>query len=112
MPISLARIVGELDQVYCPFTGQAVYGDEGVIKDLPSLLFVYGGNAGLYGHISDALVAMVKELNIECSTDDVPLSPEELAQKLDSDRALILEIDAGWNGVNSYGFVVPVDSEE
>jgi len=111
MPISVAKIVADVDQVYCPFTGRAIHGDDGV-NPLPSLLFVYYGGAGDYGYISEPLVKLLKDLGIECSTDDVSLAPEELAEKLDSDRAFILEIDAGWNGVNSYGFVVPDESAE
>ena len=106
MTVSVSKILGELDQVYCPFTGQPVHTGDGV-RALPSLLFVYYGNAGEYGYVSDALVTMLKDIGIPCTADDVPLSPEELAEKLTSDRAFILEFDTGWNGVNSYGFIVP-----
>ena len=105
MPIFVARISAELEQVYCPFTGKPIHGDDGV-NAIRSLLFVYYGDAGDYGYVSHALVTMLTGLEIECGADDVPLSPEELAKKLNVDRAFILEIDAGWNGINSYGFVV------
>ena len=111
MPVSVAKIVGDLDQVFCPFTGRAVHSDHGV-DALPTLLFVYYGNAGEYGYVSDALVRMLTDLNIKCSSDDIPVTPEELAQKLNSDRAFILELDAGWNGVNSYGFIVSSESQD
>jgi hypothetical protein len=111
MGISVARISAELDQVYCPFTGGAIHGDDGV-SPLPSLLFVYYGGAGLYGYTSDRLVKLLEDRGIACSADDMPLEPDEIAQKLDLENAFILEIDTGWNGVNSYGFVVPEVPEE
>jgi len=106
MAIPVARVASELDQVYCPFTGQSVHSEDG-INSLPSLLFVYYGNAGEYAYISDAVVSMLKTLDIECTIDDIPLKPEDLAQALESESAFVLEIDAGWNGIDSYAFVAP-----
>jgi len=107
MPLTVARVEAELDQVYCPFSGKAIQDDDGEIAKLPSLLFVYYGNAGLYAYVSEQFLGFVKEANLECE-DGLPADgPEEIAPKLDVKTAFLLEVDAGRNGVNAYGFVVP-----
>ncbi len=97
MPIPVVRIEAQTDQLYCPLTGEPVYGNEGV-RALPSLLFVYHGNAAEYAHVSESL-------GIDVSS----LSPEQVAERLDLKACFVLEIDTGWNGVNSYCFCVPSD---
>ncbi len=106
MPLTVAKVVSELEQVYCPFTGKAVHGDDGV-SPLASLLFVYFGNIGDYAYVSERLVALLKVRGINCDVDDLTLKPNEIAQELDCDNAYILKIDTGWNGINAYGFIVP-----
>jgi len=52
MAIAVARVAAELDQVYCPFSGQPIYSD-GDVNELPSILFVYYDDAGEYAFVSD-----------------------------------------------------------
>ena len=39
-------------------------------------------------------------------------NPGTIAQKFNLENAFVLEIDTGWNGVNSYGFIVPEVPED
>ena len=86
MPIPTVTIqAAECDQLYCPFTGKALCGDNG-IQGTDPLLFAYYGNAGEYTYISESLVSLLRDNGIECSTDNLDIAPEEVAEKLDANR--------------------------
>lgn len=106
MSIPMVSIEADLDELYCPFTGNTV-GGETADWNLPSVLFVTFGDAGDYAHISEKLVSLLKAKGVNCSTEDLDLDPEEVADKLDLKAAFLLRVDAGWNGVNYYCFCLP-----
>ena len=91
-------------QVHSPFSGQpAEVNDKGANEADPTLLFVYYGMAAGWSYVSPRLPAEVTRFvdNIE---------PEDLAESLDVEGAVVFVVDADWNGVNYYGFA-PADSE-
>jgi hypothetical protein len=97
IPIVATRYEG---RVYSPFTGKPAESDDGPNIGEESLLFIYIGGAGEYSLISERLAQ-----SLSGKPDE--LEPQELAEKIGIEGAFILEVDAGWNGVNSYGFAPP-----
>ena len=89
------------DAIYSPFSGQRVDGPNGINDNDPTVLFVHYGNAGEYGFLSDQLREALTVAGVGKVED---LSPDEIGEKLDVDSAFVLVVDAGWNGVNTYGF--------
>ena len=106
MAVPTVTIEAQVDQVYCPFTGKPVHGDDGV-SPMDSLLFVYYGDAAEYAYVSEALVLLLEQAGTEASTDEIGLEPGEVAGKLDLKSCFVLNVDGGWNGVNSYCFRLP-----
>lgn len=99
--------VHHLDTVYSPFSGQPADTDEGPNTADPSLLFVYYGDASVWGHISRRVIEQAP--NGEGDPED--FDPHELAAKLEFDGAMIMVVDTDWNGVNYYGFA-PAATDE
>jgi hypothetical protein len=60
----------------------------------------------LFGYISTRLH---EALGTKDENDLEATEPKEIANKLTIDGALILEVDAGWNGIDYYGFAPAVD---
>jgi hypothetical protein len=99
MTTPIVHIEAQLDQVYCPFTGQPVHADEG-INSLETLVFVYYGNASEYAYVSEELLDTL-------GVDELALTPEDAAARLDWKSCFLLAVDGGWNGVNFYCFRAP-----
>jgi hypothetical protein len=103
MAIPLLKLCASYERLYHPFTGQVLDGERP--DQLAGVLFVHYGDAG-YTYVSPALQQRLAGLGFESDTGAVEAEPTVLAEKLDWPGAFILEIDAGWNGVNSYGLEV------
>ena len=106
MPIPVTKLKSDDDQMTCPITGEVVYGPDGV-RDVPSLLFVHIGDADSYLYISARLVTLLLACGVDCDSEEIPISPAEVAEVLDLEGAQMLCVDSGWNGVNCYGFAPP-----
>ena len=107
MPLQRIRTRFEGEFIYSPFTGSpADSGDDSNSPD-SSVLFVHYGDAGEYVYIAEAVRDNLRGRGI--SQDPQEMSPEELAQALEIQGAMVLEVDAGWNGINEYGFAPPAD---
>ena len=105
MALQRVRTQFEGEFVYSPFTGsRADSVDEGEVPD-SSVLFVYYGDAGLYAHMSEAVRDNLRSRGF--SQDPEEVSPGDLIEALEIPGAIALEVDAGWNGVNTYGFAPP-----
>ena len=103
MPVPSLRF-GYEGTVYSPFTGQPAESEEhGPNENDPSLMFAYHGDGGAYGHVSPRLAGRLPE-------DWEELEPLELAEQLEFENLLVLVVDAGWNGVNYYGYA-PLDED-
>ena len=100
MALSVGRIKSE-NQIYSPFSGLPAHGEDGPNEEDPTLLFVYYGDAGLYGYVSEHLQSII-------GNDVEETLVEDMHSVVSDDGGFILEVDAGWNGVNTYGFK-PVD---
>ena len=83
-------------RIFSPFTGAPAETQDGPNEKDASLLFVYYGNAG-YGYVS-------KRLKDAVTGDVEDMEPTELAARSNLPAAIVLEVDAGWNGTNYYGF--------
>ncbi len=101
-PIVETRSNGTL---HSPFTGQPADDEEGPNEDDPTLLFIWHGNAGLYGYVGEWTAQALRKVGIE---DPETLAPSELAARLEIPGALVLRVDAGRYGVNFYGFAPSV----
>ena len=85
-------------QIYSPFSGQAVDGEKGPNAQDPTLLFVHYGDADGFAYVAPRLLTQ-----LEVELDELTL--EEIGERFFREGAFVLEADAGWNGLNSYGFV-------
>ena len=101
MAIPKVRIAFEGEKVFSPFSGKAVEGEKGPNTRDKTLLFVYYGMAGDYAHISKSAREMFANAGVK---DPEALSPTSLARRITNPGALLMEVDAGWNGVNYYAF--------
>lgn len=106
MPIPVTNLKSDDDQMTCPITGDEVYGPDGV-RDVPSLLFVHIGDADSYLYISERLVTLLLACGVDCDSEEIPISPAEVADRLDLEGGKMIEVDSGWNGINCYGFAPP-----
>ena len=92
--------ISYLRDIYSPFSGLpselGECGGEANQSD-PSLLFIYYGNSSGYAYVSSRVVELV-------DGDPENFTPVELAERLAIEGGLVLQVDNGWNGVNSYGF--------
>lgn len=101
MPAIRFRYVG---QVHSPFSGQPTeLNGEAPNEADPTLLFVYYGDADAWDHVSPRLPNEVTRL-----VDNI--GPDELAESLDVDGAVMFIVDADWSGISYYAFA-PEDSE-
>ncbi|OKH76419.1 hypothetical protein EB72_01435 [Mycobacterium sp. SWH-M1] len=93
-----------LDQIHSPFSGiPAGLDDEGVNHEDPTLLFVYCGDVSEWSYVSPRFPSEFTRF-----IDNVEV--DEVAQSLDIDGAVLLVVDADWNGIDYYAFA-PADSE-
>jgi len=88
MPVQRIKIKSEDGTAYSPYTGEAAFINDGVNDKDRSLAFVYLGNIGDYSFVADHYNQL-----------DVP--PLELTSGVD----IVVEVDAGWSGVNYFGYV-------
>ena len=77
--------------------------DEGANQADPTLLFVYYGMVSEWDYVSPRFPSELTRL-----VDD--LEPNEVAESLKIDGAIMLVVKTDWNGVNYYGFA-PADRE-
>ena len=84
--------------IYSPFSGQLAETEDGPNEKDPTLLFVHHGNADLFGYVKPEILEQ-----LGAKMDE--LSLEEFSERFFRDGAFVIEVDAGWNGINSYGFV-------
>lgn len=93
-----------LGQVYSPLSGlPAEVDDDGANQSDPTLLFVYYGMAGEWDYVSPRFPDEVTRI-----IDN--LAPDEVADNLEIDGAIMLVVNTDWGGVNYYAFA-PADSE-
>jgi hypothetical protein len=105
MAIPIVRIEGDFDALFCPFTGAQVDGGEIVHEEVPTLLFVYYGTASTYAYVAPEVADALRGQGVEVDDpEDVDLEPADLAERLEFPGAFVIEVNAGWNGVNSYAF--------
>jgi hypothetical protein len=102
MPIPVKSINSE-EQVLSPFSGLPADGENGPNESDPSLLFVQYGDAGL-AYCSDRFRSLLVADPEEIKVEDIPAS-------CSIEGAIILEVDAGWNGLNHYGFAPPLEHD-
>ncbi len=106
MAIPVVSIKFEGEKLYSPFSGQAVQDDGEWNESDDTFLFSFLGTPGLFGHVSSRLH---EALGTKDEHDLEDMEPNEIAKKLAIDGAFMLEIDAGWNGINYYSFAPAVD---
>ncbi len=97
MPLPLVAIEYQGESVFSPFTGQRIDLDQDLDKD-GSVLFVHLGNVGDFAYVSNRVRVALGERTPE------DLTPEELCRAIDISGGLVIEVDAGWNGVNTFAF--------
>jgi hypothetical protein len=102
MPIASIAIDYE-GIIHSPFSGLPADTDDGPNETDPTLLFTYYGDGGSYGFLSLRLAN-----RLPADVDD--LEPLDLAEKLQFENLIVLVVNAGWSGVNYYGFA-PADDE-
>jgi hypothetical protein len=64
-------------------------------------LFVFYGDMGDYAYISKRLREHVAKAGVK---DPEALRPESLARRTSLAGAMLMVVDAAWNGVNYYAF--------
>lgn len=97
MALPIVRIKHDDVALHSPFSGKRVETDAGVTERDRTLLFVWYGDASLYAHVSKRVRAAIKE-------DPEELAPKTLARRLSMPGGFVIELDAGWNGINYYAF--------
>jgi hypothetical protein len=105
MAAVVVRFEYEGETLYSPFSGKRTESGSGPNKRDKTLLFVHYGDCGEYGYISRRVREALKP---GTKGDPEALAPVALARKLDLPFVLVFEVDAGWNGVNTYAFA-PTD---
>ena len=97
-PLTKIKVAFEGETVFSPFSGKPAFkGSDYNAKD-PTLLLVHTGDAGSYGYVCERLLAG-RDL------DDVERkSPAALCKEAGVSNVVLLEIDAGWNGIDTYAF--------
>ncbi len=110
MPIPIVDIETDgVQRFFCPFTGEAVESAEDGVRFIPTLLFVYYGAASIIETENKIVTKLVKKYEeSEIEEDQV----DWIASKLDVEGAFVLRVDTGWNGVNAYGFMPVVASQD
>ncbi len=94
---AIARITYD-GTLFSPFSGQPVDSGEGPNEADETLLFAHYGGANEYGYIS------IRALSGRPASTVDGLSPRSLCKKLGLHRAVLLEVDAGFEGINTYAF--------
>ena len=85
-----------LGTVYSPFSGQVVETDDGSNTSDPTLLLVYYGDADIWDYVSPRVADRLPDP--VGSPED--LYPDELVALLEIDGAIVMVVDAEWNGIN------------
>ena len=88
-------------QVFSPLSGLPAEVASGPNSADATLLFVHYGMAGLYGFVSDRIVAAL-ELHSDVDVEDE--DPENLLDLARIPGAFALQVDKGREGINTYGF--------
>ncbi len=101
MSIPKVSIKAECGRIFSPFTGEPIDMDD-VATCERTTLFVYCGNVGAYAYVSPDLVTALRQKGVECTQETLSLEPDDVAERLDFPACFLLEIDAGWNGINYY----------
>lgn len=83
--------------VYSPFSGLPAESEDGPNESDDSLVLIYYGDASDYGYVSPRITS-------ECGEAITELDPSELIEKLNLENVVSFEVDANWNGVNTYVF--------
>lgn len=108
-PMGMSKVTIQYEgRVFSPFSGKRSDGDDGPNTRDRTLLFVFYGDAGSYAFVSKRCAVAAREAGVK---DPEALSPVGLARKLKLSGGLLLEVDAGWNGLNYYAFA-PVEEPE
>lgn len=97
MPVAVIHMEYE-GPLFSPFSGIRVDAEDA--ESDGTLLFMFFGDSGEYGHISRELAELAKARGISVSDEE----PEVLLRKLEIPGAIAIVIDAGWNGINTYCF--------
>jgi hypothetical protein len=84
--------------VFSPFSGQAADSENGPNEDDPTLLLTYYGDSATYGYVSERILKGREVEEVES------LKPSALCGESRIEGMCVLEIDSGWNGVNTYAF--------
>lgn len=98
--------IRNVESIYSPFTGQPADSEEtdGPNVSDPSLCFIHYGDAGLFGYVSERILAAAKVAGIENVED---LDPEDLLESIEIPNSVTLKVDTGFNGTNYYCFAAP-----
>jgi hypothetical protein len=94
--LPIAR-VHHLGQIFSPFSGHPSDGENGPNVEDASLLFVFYGDASSFAFVSVRIQELIH-------ADVASLEIKDLANLLEIEGGLILEVDTDWNGINYYGF--------
>ncbi len=98
LPVSKLHYLG---QIYSPFSGLPADGEDGPNEGDPTLLFIYYGNASMFGYVSKRVQDAVSDV------EDIDI--DELPGILSVDGGVVFEVDTDWNGINYYGFAPTAD---
>jgi hypothetical protein len=98
--MSIPRVDAELiEAFFSPYSGKpAELGDGRLNGSDPTLLFVYCGNAAHFAYLGQRMAQLLESRGI----DDA--CPNDIAQSILLEGAVIFAINNGWDGVNFYGF--------
>lgn len=97
-PLSLVRVTYN-GTLFSPFSGQPVDLEDGPNEADDTLLFAHHGAANEYGYVSQRALSGKDISTVEGT------SPREMCSELGIEGALIIEVDSGWDGVNTYAFL-------
>ena len=102
MTLPTVEIQTPQEQIFSPYSGLPSDGENGPRENDETLLFVHYGDAGDSGlYISERLIKLL-------NGDIDNISIEKIESTITLEGAFVLKIDAGWNGINSYGFAPSV----
>ena len=108
MAVSKVRISWEgHGPLYSPFSGRPTETDSGPNEGDQTLLFVHYGMVDDYAYVSERATRELAKAGVR---DAESLAPTNPAQRLKLSATLIVQVDAGWNGVYCYCFA-PLESD-
>jgi len=104
MPLPVVEVKYEGQELYSPYSGKRVETANGPNTRDSTLLFVHYGDACDYAYINNRVRKILETKRLKNLEQ---LSPATLAKRLDIEGGFVLRVDAGWNGINQYGFAPP-----